>query len=60
MKYTMSGGASSVGEGYDMIGKDGGEGKGMGYTMAGPGMELTKGEKAPEANTKGKMKEDRD
>ena len=51
---------SVEGEGYDMAGKDSGCGGGMGYSMSGPGMESTKGEKAPEANTKGKMKEDRD
>lgn len=51
------------GEGYEMIGCEStmsGKGGGMGYSMTGPGMESSKGEKAPEANTKGKMKLDRD
>lgn len=59
-KYKMAHDGSVEGEGYDMNAPTEGKGGGMGYTMAGPGMESTKGEKAPEANTKGKMKEDRD
>lgn len=39
-----------------MSGNDSGCGGGMEYTMSGPGMESTKGQTAPEANTKGKVK----
>ncbi len=55
----MAHSGSVEGEGYDMNAAKENEGGGMSYKMAGPGMESSKGEKSPEANTKGKMKEDR-
>jgi len=60
MKYEMSHKGSVEGEGYDMNGKDSGCGKGMEYSMAGGGIESTKGEKAVGSNTKGKFEVEKD
>lgn len=56
----MSHKGSVEGEGYDMNGKDSGCGKGMEYSMAGGGIESTKGEKAVGSNTKGKFEVEKD